>query len=111
MSSIPQSKEELELAINTSFTKLMADYYSIPEKFVRELGMEGNRKGTKISVFDTAAYLVGWGKLVLKWHALKSKGHSVNFPDTGYKWNQLGLLADSFHKEYEHYFFNIHLLC
>lgn len=103
MSSIPQSKVELELAINTNFTKLMADYYSIPEKFVREPGVEGNRKGTQISVFDTLAYLVGWGKLVLKWHTLKSKGQAVAFPETGYKWNQLGLLADSFYKEYEHY--------
>ncbi|MBF4280444.1 DfsB family protein, partial [Vibrio anguillarum] len=51
-------------------------------------------------ICDTVAYLVGWGKLVLKWHSLKSQGLPVDFPDTGYKWNQLGLLAVSFHDQY-----------
>ena len=41
------------------------------------------------------------GKLVLKWHSLKSQGLNVDFPETGYKWNQLGLLAQSFQKEYQ----------
>jgi len=44
--------------------------------------------------------LIGWGKLVLKWHHFKSKNQHVDFPETGYKWNQLGLLAEHFHEEY-----------
>lgn len=100
MSSIPRCKDELELAINSIFLKLMADYRSIPENKARILGIEGNVKGTLISVCDTVAYLLGWGKLVLKWHYLKSQNQQVDFPETGYKWNQLGLLAESFHQEY-----------
>lgn len=100
MSSVPKNKDELELAINTIFPKLMVDYRSTPKNNARIIGIEGNLKGTLISVSDTVAYLIGWGKLVLKWYDLKSQNKNVDFPETGYKWNQLGLLAESFHKEY-----------
>ncbi len=100
MSSVPKSKDELELAIKSIFPKLMADYRSIPETKARKFDIEGNVKGTMISVSDTVAYLIGWGKLVLKWYHLKSQNQHVDFPETGYKWNQLGLLAESFHEEY-----------
>ncbi|MEF1257214.1 MULTISPECIES: ClbS/DfsB family four-helix bundle protein [unclassified Vibrio] len=100
MSSVPSNKDELEFAINSIFSKLMADYRSTPESHVRKSGVEGNVKGTLISVSDTVAYLIGWGKLVLKWYHLSSQNQQVDFPETGYKWNQLGLLAESFHDEY-----------
>jgi len=100
LSSVPKNKDELELAINSIFPKLMVDYRSIPESKAHKVGVEGNVKGTFISVSDTVAYLIGWAKLVLKWHRLKSKNQRVDFPETGYKWNQLGLLAESFHEEY-----------
>ncbi|WP_194435578.1 ClbS/DfsB family four-helix bundle protein [Vibrio fluminensis] len=100
MSSVPTNKEQLELAINSIFTKLMVDYRAVPESACRLCEIEGNIKGTKISVSDTLAYLIGWGKLVLKWHRLKSTNQHVDFPETGYKWNQLGLLALSFHQQY-----------
>lgn len=100
MSSVPQSKDELLLAINSIYPKLMRDYQVVPDALSRKCEIEGNIKGTKISVCDTVAYLVGWGKLVLKWHSLKSRGLSVDFPETGYKWNQLGVLAVSFQESY-----------
>ncbi|WP_217543540.1 ClbS/DfsB family four-helix bundle protein [Vibrio metschnikovii] len=100
MSSVPQSKDELLAAINSIFPKLVDDYRIVPESLSRKCEIEGNVKGTQISICDTVAYLVGWGKLVLKWHSLKSQGLPVDFPDTGYKWNQLGLLAVSFHDQY-----------
>ncbi|GIU18451.1 ClbS/DfsB family four-helix bundle protein [Shewanella sp. MBTL60-007] len=100
MSSVPRNKDELELAINSIFPKLMADYRLIPECKACKPGVEGNVKGTVISVSDTVAYLIGWGKLVLKWHHLRSQNQHVDFPETGYKWNQLGSLAESFHEEY-----------
>lgn len=100
MSSIPQSKQELELAIYSVFPKLMADYRSIPAQMSRVCSIEGNITGTQMSVSDTVAYLIGWGKLVLKWYELTSQALPVDFPDTGYKWNQLGLLAKRFHHEY-----------
>lgn len=100
LSSVPQNKDELTSAISSIFPKLMADYRSIQESKARKPGVEGNVKGTIISVSDTVAYLIGWGKLVLKWYHLKSQNQHVDFPETGYKWNQLGLLAESFHEEY-----------
>lgn len=78
----------------------MSDYRAVPANEVRKLGIEGNVKGSIISVSDTLAYLIGWGQLVLKWHRLKSQNQPVDFPETGYKWNQLGLLAESFHQKY-----------
>lgn len=34
---------------------------------------------------------------------MKSRGLSVDFPETGYKWNQLGLLAVSFQESYSNW--------
>ncbi len=103
MSSIPKSKDELLLAIEVISQKLITDYRSIPASFARDCGVEGNVKGTVISVCDTVAYLIGWGKLILKWYDLRSQGKQVDFPETGFKWNELGLLAQSFHEEYKYW--------
>ena len=101
MSSIPTSKDELESAIQGIFTKLMSDYRSVPAEQSKIVGVEGNVKGTEICVCDTAAYLIGWGQLILKWYRLSEKGEHIDFPETGYKWNQLGLLAEHFHNQYK----------
>jgi hypothetical protein len=101
MSSVPQNKNELIEAIRSLSSKLSADYQSIPSDLSRKLEIEGNVKNTTISVCDTLSYLIGWGKLVLKWYELKSKNKPVDFPETGYKWNQLGELAQSFQFDYK----------
>lgn len=101
MSSIPSNKQELELAISSIFNKLMTDYRAIPESSCRECAIEGNVKGAQISVCDTVAYLIGWGKLVLKWYRLRSQNQPVDFPETSFKWNQLGLLAEHFQQQYQ----------
>ncbi|MGF1877129.1 ClbS/DfsB family four-helix bundle protein [Photobacterium frigidiphilum] len=103
MSSIPQNKDELINAITFVSGRLLDDYRSIPDELSRTIAIEGNVKGTAISVCDTLAYLIGWGKLVLKWYSLQSQGQRVDFPETGYKWNQLGLLAQSFQKDYQNW--------
>ena len=54
-----------------------------------------------MSINNLVAYLVGWGQLVLKWNDKKSKEIEVDFPETGFKWNELGLLAQKFYKDYE----------
>lgn len=101
MTSVPHSKQELTLAIESAFDKLIADYSSIPKQYTRTLGVQGNIKGTEISVNDTLAYLIGWGKLVLKWYQLKRDGQAVDFPESGYQWNELGLLAQRFFDDYK----------
>ncbi|HAG52410.1 MAG TPA: hypothetical protein DCL21_01335 [Alphaproteobacteria bacterium] len=101
MSSVPKNKEELIKSITESLNRISKDYISIPDELTRLLEIEGNVKDTKVSVCDTLAYLIGWGRLVLKWNKLKSEGKYVDFPETGYKWNQLGLLAQDFQQEYK----------
>jgi hypothetical protein len=39
--------------------------------------------------------------LVLKWQDRKSNNLAVDFPETGFKWTELGLLAQKFHEDYQ----------
>lgn len=100
--SISQSKSELLAAIQTTHDKLFADLATVPDALSREATLEGHAKGTVMSPADLVAYLVGWGLLVLKWCDLKDKGQSVDFPETGYKWSELGLLAQKFYADHAH---------
>lgn len=54
-----------------------------------------------MSINNLVAYLVGWGQLVLKWNDKKEKGLHVDFPETGFKWNELGQLAQKFYEDYK----------
>ena len=103
VTSVPQNKQELAQAISLNATKILADYATIPEDITRISGVEGNVKGSEISVCDTLAYLIGWQNIVLKWYRLTNLGQPVDFPETGYKWNELGQLAQSFHNEYKYW--------
>lgn len=101
MSSISNNKDELASSIESAYRKLLADYQDIPEGLSRTVGVEGNVKNKEISVSDTVAYLIGWGHLVLKWYELRAKQVEVDFPEKGYQWNELGLLAQHFHDRYK----------
>ncbi|WP_207909110.1 ClbS/DfsB family four-helix bundle protein [Pedobacter sp. ok626] len=46
-----------------------------------------------MSINNLLAYLIGWGELVLKWNRKKDNNEPVDFPDTGYQWNELGKLV------------------
>lgn len=98
--AIPASKADLVDAIRINYMKLRTDLDSVPEGLTGEPTLEGHAKGTEMSVRDLVAYLVGWGELVLKWHSGKSAGRAVDFPETGYKWNELGRLAQKFYADY-----------
>ena len=54
-----------------------------------------------MSINNLLAYLIGWGALVLKWNLKKDNNESVDFPETGYKWNELGRLAQKFYEDYQ----------
>lgn len=99
--AVPQNKAELLLAINKEFQKLSALLDVIPEQDACLKVLEGHASDTVISVHDLVAYLVGWNELVLKWHRKKDAGEPVDFPETGFKWNQLGLLAQQFYLNYQ----------
>lgn len=99
--SIPTNKEELIKAINSNYSKLKNELSTIPFELTSIQELEGHSKGTLMSINNLVAYLVGWGELVLKWNEKKDKKESVDFPETGYKWNELGKLAQKFYKDYQ----------
>ena len=100
--AIPSNKEELIIAIESNYKKLKAEIDSIPEDFSDIKTLEGHSKETEMSVKNLISYLIGWGELVLKWNSKKELNEIVDFPETGYKWNELGKLAQKFYLDYEH---------
>lgn len=97
---VPQNKQQLLAAIETSFDKLQRELATIPESLALERTLDGHAQGKLMSVHEFVAYLVGWNELVLKWHAGRQAGRAVDFPETGYKWNELGRLAQKFYADY-----------
>lgn len=98
---IPQNKQELIDAIEDAYSKLKKDLDTIPVNLTKQLELPGHAKDTLMSVNNLVAYLIGWGELVLKWNQLIKERKPVDFPDTGFKWTELGLLAQRFYKDYE----------
>lgn len=100
--AIPKNKEELIKAIEDCYSKLKIDLETIPVDRTRSQTMDGHAKDTQMSVSNLVSYLIGWGELVLKWHQKKEAKESVDFPETGFKWNELGPLAQKFYADYDH---------
>lgn len=99
--AIPQTQRELLTAIRTTYSRLVADLARVPMERVHEMTLEGHSKETVMSVANLAAYLVGWNTLVLKWCDNDMRGKVIDFPETGFKWNELGRLAQKFYVDYE----------
>ncbi len=99
--AIPKDKEELVKAIVDNYKKLTTELSTIPTDLTTNKELDGHSKNTLMSINDLVAYLFGWGQLVLKWHDKKSKGLAIDFPETGFKWNELGQLAQKFYMDYE----------
>ncbi len=99
--AVPKNKDELLIAIVDNSKKLTAELSNIPIILLEKKELEGHAKNTLMSVKNLMAYLIGWGQLVLKWNNKKSKGLNVDFPETGFKWNELGQLAQKFYKDFE----------
>lgn len=99
--AVPKNKEELIIAIQDAYNKLQKDLMTIPSEIAFQKELEGHAKGTFMSIANLTSYLIGWGELVLKWHDKKEKGENVDFPEKGYKWNELGRLAQKFYNDYE----------
>lgn len=57
------------------------------------------QRNQKISVHDLLFHLLDGNALVVKWITFDAKG-ACRFPETGYKWNQLSLLAQKFYSDY-----------
>jgi hypothetical protein len=104
--AIPKNKEELLKSIIENYKKLKIELTSVPIDLTSSKELEGHSKNTRMSIANLISYLIGWGQLVLKWNDKKEKGLHVDFPETGFKWNELGLLAMKFYTDYETYDFN-----
>lgn len=100
--SIPASKTDLLEAISETFGKLMPDLERVSSALARIETLEGHAVGTTMSPADLVAYLIGWNELVLKWLDQDDRGAVVEFPESGFKWNQLGCLAQKFYADYQH---------
>lgn len=98
--SVPASKSELLSAISVTFDRLKDDLARVPESRANERSMPGHSAGTLMSPVCLVSYLLGWNRLVLKWLGQNDQGMPVDFPETGFKWNQLGLLAQKFYTDY-----------
>jgi hypothetical protein len=98
---IPINKDELQKAIMLNYSKLKIDLMTIPYELTTVKELEGHVKDSVMSVNNLIAYLIGWGNLVLKWVEKKDKNEYVDFPETSFKWNELGKLAQKFYVDYE----------
>ena len=101
--AVPNSKSELIEAITTTYAKLAQELARVPPALAREPMLEGQVAGTRMSVCDLLAYLVGWNELVLHWHAQLRDGKRIEdiaFPAEGFTWNALGALAQRFYADY-----------
>ncbi|KAA8731658.1 ClbS/DfsB family four-helix bundle protein [Acinetobacter qingfengensis] len=98
--SVPENKQQLLIAIDKNFNLLIKKLHQVPVELAYLPVLDGHVKNTCISVAQLVAYLIGWGALVLKWHDREQQGLVIDFPETGYKWNQLGLLAQKFYQDY-----------
>ncbi len=99
--AIPSNKQELIEAINQEYGKLSLEFEKIDDKQANDPSLEGHAKGTKMSICNLLSYLIGWGELVLKWNKFHEKKIEIDFPEKGFKWTELGLLAQKFYKDYE----------
>jgi len=99
---VPTNKKELIAEITSTYQKLREDLKKIPEEATQPQILDGHAKGTKMSICNLVSYLVGWGKLVLKWHRIRDQEGEPDFPETGYKWNELGRLAQKFYTDFSY---------
>jgi len=90
---LPQTRSELLESLSKAHRQLDEELRAIRPDQERIQGIEGG-----LSCCDLVAYQIGWGNLLLGWEQAESQGQAVFLPAKGYKWNQLGLLAESFYQ-------------
>ena len=69
----------------------------MPVQKTNDATLEGHAKGTVTSIHSLASYLLGWNSFVRKWIEKDAKGELIDFPEAGFKWNELGALAQKFY--------------
>ncbi len=92
---LPKTKIELLSNLNQAYEKLDAEFDTVESEYERDCDIEGG-----VSCCDIVAYQIGWGSLLLGWEKQELAGKTPKMPAPGYKWNQLGELANSFYEEH-----------
>lgn len=100
--AVPESKAALLDAMNKSAITLRKKLDRIPSDIAFELLLEGHVAGTQMSAAHLVSYLIGWGEQVLYWHQQEAAGVEIDFPAKGFKWNELGKLAQKYYTDYAH---------
>lgn len=93
-----ESKQELISEISKR-AKLFIDEFSD----IKEADKNKLIDGVDRTPAQMIAYQLGWLNQILAWERQEQRGITVVTPHPDYKWNNLGGLYESFHKQYEHY--------
>ncbi|MGL4992026.1 MAG: ClbS/DfsB family four-helix bundle protein [Sarcina sp.] len=93
-----KNREELILEISTRANLFIEEFNNISEKDKDRL-----IEGVDRTPSQMIAYQLGWMNLILDWENKENQGYDVITPTKNYKWNNLGLLYDSFYNQYEKY--------
>lgn len=107
--AIPCNKHSLLEAIRVNYSKLRAELEPGLSAVSESKELPAHAANTAMSLNNLLSYLLGWGQLVLKWVDKKERGEAVDFPETGYRWNELGSLAQKFYRDYDND--DYHTLC
>lgn len=91
---LPSNKRDLLTSLQTAYDRLVEELAAVPPALERDPGLEGG-----VSPCDLVAYQIGWGRLLLGWDAHEARGEVPLMPAPGFRWNQLGLLAQAFYRE------------
>lgn len=92
---LPATKSELLARLRAAHAALDAEFDGLEDSLLRRRDLEGG-----ISASDVLAYQIGWARLLLAWEAAEQRGVSPEMPAPGFRWNELGRLAASFHAEF-----------
>ncbi|QQE10792.1 ClbS/DfsB family four-helix bundle protein [Planctomycetota bacterium] len=95
---LAESKVELLVELAKAYGLLDGEFEGMREKDARRKGIEW-KEGTMVSCCDVVAYQIGWGELLLSWEESEMRGEEVCMPCEGFKWNELGKLAEKFYKQ------------
>lgn len=98
--SVPENKKQLLAAMTKNWDALQKKLSLVPAEQAYITQLDGHVSGTQMSVANLVSYLIGWGEQVLYWHQQERAGQRIDFPASGYKWNELGKLAQKYYADY-----------
>ncbi len=87
-----KTKQELIAAINKSYEAFISEFTDVNPRDIHKKVAEVDRTPSEI-----LAYQIGWLNLILQWEQDELAGKKVETPAPGLKWNELGILYQSFY--------------